>query len=59
MVGPPGKRAAGVRWLGRVEQEPEGLLDAPRAVAAADIGGKNLPIPGTWRRGRVAHRDTS
>jgi hypothetical protein len=45
--------------LSRTEQEPESLLDTSRAVPVVDVGGKNLPFPGTRRRSRVAHRDTS
>jgi hypothetical protein len=53
------KGIAAVRWHGGLEQQPEGLLKAPGAIAMADEGGKNLPLPGTWRGSRVAHRDTS
>jgi hypothetical protein len=59
MVGPPVKRAVPTGRLAGAEEEPEGLLDTPRAVAVVDVGGKNLPFPDARRGSRVAHRDTS
>jgi hypothetical protein len=59
MVGPP------FGWgddLGRpsgAEQDPEGLLEPPRAVTEVDVGRQDLPL-WTSRIGKaLAHRDTS